>query len=213
VTTPDSDSGLRGRRAVQAEETRKEILGSARRQFATKGYAATSLKEIAAEAGVSIQTVYDSVGSKSDLVRRLNDLIDSESGISEIARTLQVETDPVALCRIPARVTRSVLASSADIIRSVLDGSRADLDLADVAREGGRRHRAGSRAVVDRLAILGHLDPRVSIEEATITVSALADYRLGLILIDDHGLSLNQVEDWIAAATVRNVLLHDSAAR
>ena len=37
---------------------------AARRHFASKGYAATSLKEIAADAGVSVQTVYDSVGSK-----------------------------------------------------------------------------------------------------------------------------------------------------
>ena len=76
-----SATGLRGRRAVQAEQTRLEILGAARRQFALHGYAATSVKDIATEAGVSVQTVYDSVGSKAELVRRLNDLIDAEAGV------------------------------------------------------------------------------------------------------------------------------------
>ena len=46
------------------------ILASARRHFAAKGYARTSLKTIAADVGVSVQTIYDSVGAKADLVRR-----------------------------------------------------------------------------------------------------------------------------------------------
>ena len=62
-----------------------------------RGYAATSLKGIAAQAGVSVQTVYDSVGSKADLVRRLSDLIDEEAQVGEIARELPAETDPVAV--------------------------------------------------------------------------------------------------------------------
>ena len=106
-----SPTGLRGRRAVQAEQTRAEILGAARRQFAAKGYAAASVKEIAAEAGVSVQTVYDSVGSKADLVRQLNDLIDTEARIGEIAMTVPTETDPVALVRIQAKITRRIVGT------------------------------------------------------------------------------------------------------
>ena len=53
------------------------------------------MKEIAAEAGVSVQTVYDSVGSKADLVRQLNDLIDTRHHVGEITMTVPTETDPV----------------------------------------------------------------------------------------------------------------------
>ena len=85
----------RGRRAVQAEQTRR---GDPERRRAggspANGYAATSVKDIAAQAGVSVQTVYDSVGSKADLVRRLNDLIDVEAGVGEIAMTIPTTTDP-----------------------------------------------------------------------------------------------------------------------
>ena len=81
-----SAPGPRGRRAVQAEQTRAEIVE--RRAPAVRCHTATrrtSVKDIAAAAGVSVQTVYDSVGSKADLVRRLNDLIDAEAGVGEIA--------------------------------------------------------------------------------------------------------------------------------
>ena len=77
-----------GRRAMQAEQTRHDILAAARRRFATQGYAATSLKDVAADAGVSVQTLYDSIGSKADLVRRLNDLVDIEANVGEIAATV-----------------------------------------------------------------------------------------------------------------------------
>src|SRR5262245_36526950 len=96
------------RRAKQAEQTRSEIIGAARRLFASQGYAATSVKDIAREAGVSVQTLYDSVGSKADLVRRLNDLIDAEARVFEIAMTLPTENDPVVVARVPARITRRI---------------------------------------------------------------------------------------------------------
>ena len=40
------------RRAAQAAQTRRDVLSAARRHFAEAGYAATSLRAIAADAGV-----------------------------------------------------------------------------------------------------------------------------------------------------------------
>ena len=206
-STPSTPtSGLRGRRAVQAEQTRSEILGAARHHFAANGYAATSVKEIAAEAGVSVQTVYDSVGSKPDLVRRLNDLIDAEAEVGEIAATIETETDPVALAAIAARVTRRIIERCGDIVRASFDGARADPDLAPVAIEGGRRHRAGAAAIAARLSSLGALRPDLTAEAATTTIAALAETRLALVLIDDHGLDLDQLERWIASTTAVAIL-------
>ena len=71
-------------RERQAEFTRNEILLAARRLFADRGFTQTSVRDIARAAGVSAQTVYDSIGSKQAVVARLNDLIDSEAGIGAI---------------------------------------------------------------------------------------------------------------------------------
>src|SRR3954451_404362 len=83
------------RRERQAQVTRDEILAAARRLFAERGYTRTSVREIAQAAGVSPQTVYDSVGSKSQLVARLNDVIDAEAGVPALARTVADSEDPV----------------------------------------------------------------------------------------------------------------------
>src|SRR5579884_477900 len=122
----DAPQPPRSRRAVQAEQTRQEILLAARRRFARDGYAATGLKDIAADAGVSVQTLYDSVGSKSDLLRNLNDLIDAEADVASITRELSATTDPRRLAAGPAKVTARLLATSGDILRACLTAGLAE---------------------------------------------------------------------------------------
>ena len=59
------------RRRAQAAATRTEILDAARRQFERRGYAATTMEAIAAEAGVALKTVYVGFETKSGLLRAL----------------------------------------------------------------------------------------------------------------------------------------------
>jgi AcrR family transcriptional regulator len=209
VTSPERATAKRpppGRRAVQAEQTRRDILAAARRRFAREGYAATNLKDIAADAGVSVQTVYDSVGKKPDLVRRLNDLIDDEAQVGEIAATLATLVDPHAIARVPARITRRLVDRCGDILRACLAGTATEPGLAGLAEEGGRRHRAGTTAVAQQLADVGALRAALDLDQAATTIATLSDFRVAILLIDDHRMTLDQVEDWIAHTTIRAVI-------
>lgn len=194
------------RRVVQAEQTRAEILRAAREQFVANGYAATSLKGIAAQAGVSVQTLYDSVGSKADLVRRLSDLIDEEAQVGEIARELGAATDPVIVAAFPATITCRIVERCGDLVRIGLDGARTDAGLAPVVEEGGRRHREGARRVAARLAALDALAPGLDVEAAAISIATLSDVRVAFVLIDDHGLDLDAARAWMAETTAGAVL-------
>ena len=82
------------RREVAAAETRREILRAARRLFAQHGFAGTSVQRIAEEAGVAVQTIYSSVGSKAALVVALNDLIDEEAGVAQLEADEEGDRDP-----------------------------------------------------------------------------------------------------------------------
>ena len=199
-------AGAPRRRAVQAEQTRAEILRSARRHFARNGYAATSLKAIAADAGVSVQTVYDSVGSKADLVRRLNDLIDEEADVAGIAAELSTDDEPERVAAIPARITRRILERCGDIVRASHDAARVEPELQEVVEEGGRRHRAGARAVASRLAELGALHRGADTDEVGHSIAALSDARLAFVLLDDLAFDLDAAERWMAVTTRRAVL-------
>jgi AcrR family transcriptional regulator len=54
-------------RTEQARQTRAAVLDAAARCFRDRGYAATTMKDVAAAAGVSVQTVF-SQGSKASLL-------------------------------------------------------------------------------------------------------------------------------------------------
>jgi AcrR family transcriptional regulator len=193
---PEDALSLRERRA---RLTRDEILQSARRLFAERGYARTSVRDIARAAGVSAQTVYDSVGSKQALVARLNDLIDSEAGIAAIARAAAESADPREVAATQARVTRSILEHSGDIVHALVTGAAAEPELAAVLEEGQRRHLEGARMVVGLLQRQGALRPDV--DDPVETLAALADVRVALVLRESYGWSLDRIESWIANAS------------
>jgi len=56
------------RRALQAQQTRAAVLAACGALFAERGWAATGVRDIASEAGVSVETVYATLGGKVALL-------------------------------------------------------------------------------------------------------------------------------------------------
>ena len=56
---------------VLKEDIRSRVLAAARRQFGRKGYSGTSMREIAASAGVGVGNIYNYFTSKDDLFREV----------------------------------------------------------------------------------------------------------------------------------------------
>ena len=61
-------------REEQAAATRRAVLSAARELFVTSGYAATTVARVARRAGVSVDTVYTSVGRKPELLLAVHDM-------------------------------------------------------------------------------------------------------------------------------------------
>jgi AcrR family transcriptional regulator len=56
------------RRRQQAEDTRASVVAAATALFGERGWSATGMRDVAKEAGVSVETVYSNFGSKSELL-------------------------------------------------------------------------------------------------------------------------------------------------
>ncbi len=193
-------------RARQAQLTRDEILSAARRLFAEQGYSRTTVRDIAEAAGVSAQTVYDSIGSKQAIVARLNDLIDAEADIAAIVGAAAGSDDPRQILAVQATVTRSILEHCGDILRALVTGAAAEPDLAQVLAEGNRRHVDGARRIVTQLADLDALDPSVTVDAAVATLSATSDVSFAVLLADQYGWSLDDIQAWIVATNSKLLL-------
>ncbi len=198
-------------RERKAKLTQDEILQAARRLFAERGYTRTSVRDIAQEAAVSAQTVYDSIGSKQALVARLNDLIDIEAGIASIAGAAVRSNDANEVAGLPAKITRSIIEHCGDIVRALVTGASAEPDLEVALAEGHRRHVDGARMVVGLLQNLEALDDFADSEVAVASLAALTDFRFALLLRDSYKWSLDRIESWMAD-TSRTLLLRPHKA-
>jgi len=192
------------RRQRQAEQTHREILDAARKLFAHNGYAGTTVVAIADEAGVSVQTIYDSIGSKAAILTELNDLIDELAGIPEVAARIPTTTDPIELLEVPVEIIRRVMEHVGDIMRTALTASEPEL--LRVADESRRRHRFGAGLVVQRLADVGGLPPGTDVERAADIVAALCHPIFWAILLDEYGWTVDEAAAWTLASLRQLVL-------
>ena len=83
------------RRTEQALETRRSIRAAARVLFERDGFAATTVAAIAAEASVSVPTVYATFGTKGGVLREMMDELEAlASGAEDPGVALFAEPDP-----------------------------------------------------------------------------------------------------------------------
>ena len=189
-----------------AQQTRRDILRTARRLFADRGYAATSINDIADEAGVAIQTIYARLGSKRGMLLALIDLIDEEAGVGPLAQEVTGATSPQTALRAGVRLTRSFQERCGDIIEALNTAAGAEPELADAVAEGRRRHRQGARLTVDRIQELGGLRNDVAPERAHALLALSTSHEAWRELIRGYELHWDPAEDWLVDALSRAIL-------
>ena len=73
-----TDLGMAKRRSETMEENRAKLIAAARRAFAEKGYAAASMDDLTADAGLTRGALYHNFGDKRGLLAAVVNQIDSE---------------------------------------------------------------------------------------------------------------------------------------
>ena len=185
-------------------------MEAARHLFATRGYAATSVERIAREADVSIQTVYNSVGSKRALLSALQELVDEAGNVAPIQRSIAASDDPHEVIALTARLRRLLMEGAGDVVVFTHAAAGADADVADVYAESQARSRAGLTRVVARLATLGALRRDLDTDAATDAAYALLHHAVWTRLVDECAWSADEAERWYADVLVRTLLERDA---
>jgi AcrR family transcriptional regulator len=194
------------RREQMALQTRADILGAARRLFAQRGYAATSINDIAEEAGVAIQTIYARLGSKRGMLLALIDLIDEEAGVGPLAQQVASAASPLVALRAGVRVTRSFQERCGDIIEALVSAAGAEPELADAVAEGQRRHRDGARLTIGRIQELEGLRNDVPAAQAQALFALSTSHEAWRELIRGYQLDWDPAEGWLVDALSRALL-------
>jgi AcrR family transcriptional regulator len=193
-------------RDQHAAVTKRALLQAARRRFAANGYAATSVRDIAAEAGVAVQTLYSAFGSKAGVLRGLTDLIDEEAGVLPLFEAMMRADDPRDALPLFARIRRQIREQCGDLIDMMRAGARVDADIAAAWDEGMRRRHAGLSRLVERLAQAKALRPDVDQEKAADVLAALVTDDVCDVLVGQRGWTYDDYESWLIRTMAEQVL-------
>lgn len=191
--------------------TRRDIVDAARVLFAEEGYTRTTVARIAERAGVSVQTIYDSLGSKAAIVRELNDRIDEEGDVEAVVTAMRAERDPRRVVELAFSISRNICGRCADIVKVTFTAAATDPELVEVGAEGMRRHRMGIRGTVAGLAALGALRHGVTEEHAAEVMAALSEPQVVFTFVDGYGWTVDQWHTWAVDAACALLLDLDDA--
>jgi AcrR family transcriptional regulator len=189
-------------RQLQAQATRDRIADTARRLFATRGYGATSIETIAAEAGVAVRTVYAAFGAKREILSLICERWLEHAGARELAATVLAEPDPVRRLHAAANWLRVLYSAGFDVVLIF----EAATDESPQTRALLRSKLAGRNEVMDgMIASLGeHL--AVPLARAQAMFRALAAPGVYQELVEESGWSPADFEHWVRDTLQRNLL-------
>ena len=183
-------------RQERAAVTRRRILEAARMLFFRDGYAATTLKAVAAEAGVAVQTVYAVFGSKAAILTELRALVVSLPEADDAMRAAMRETTLGGRLAGFAHSIRRRWELAGDIVKVNEDAARADPEIRAGVESARRRRQQGLRAFADALERdrVAELDS----DRAAALLDALSMHDLYAQLVGVHGWSADAYEHWLS---------------
>jgi AcrR family transcriptional regulator len=189
-------------RAEQAAVTRRRILDAARRRFGDAGYAATTLREIASEAGVAVQTVYAVFGSKANILRALRESVVTDPVASQAYAAALAAMDVDEALDSFAHSIRLRWDAGHDIVMFNASAAAADPAIRNEVAAADAMRGAGIARLARRLAELeGGRDPR----PVEALLDALTITMVYERLVTSHGWSADDYESWLAGALRREI--------
>jgi AcrR family transcriptional regulator len=184
------------------------VLEAATALFLAHGFAGTTMRAVAAGAGVSVATVELLFGTKVALLKAAIDVAiagDDEPvamldrSWAEAARRATTAAEVLAL---GAEVLTAAQERSSGLVLAVIEGARADPALAEPAAQLTAQRRVTARWLVDTLARTAPVA-----QDAVDTLWVLMDPAVYDRLVGRLGWSPHRYRDWFARSAAR-LLLH-----
>jgi AcrR family transcriptional regulator len=166
----------RGRLAAAA--SRRDVLEAAQRLFLRHGYAGTTIPAIAAEAGVAVQTIYNTVGGKRAVIGGVVELAvrgpDYPATPSDtLGERLRAEPDATRIVELFADWLTAVHGRTSTIMVVIGEAAVLEPEIAELEQTLADKRLAGYREFAVELARRGALSSALELDEAAVTIWSL----------------------------------------
>ena len=197
-------------REEQAAATRHRVFAAARALFEANGYAATTVNEVAAAAGVSPETIYKSIGGKSGLLDGILD--DAIAGPQQLPYEEQAEHRNIAGLDTPDARLRAYVAFCCGVLERTKPAHKILRSAADVEPRAAEVRARQQRTRLVRNT--SHLDAFVgselrsglTLEQAAQHFYALSSPELYELLTTQLHWTTQEHRQWLADIAVRELL-------
>lgn len=200
------------RRAEQAAATRRAVLDAAREAFVAKGYGPATVAEIAARAGVAVDTVYASVGRKPALLRELVETALSGTDVAVPARqreyVARIAAAPTATEKLDiyARAVTAINQRLAAVFLALRDAAVTDPECDRLWTEISERRARNMRDFAADLRATGELRTDLTDGQVADIVWSMNAAEYWDLLVGRRGWSPDRFAGWLADAWARMLL-------
>jgi AcrR family transcriptional regulator len=202
---------VKRRREVNAANTRRAIVEAATELFLAHGYHTTTVESVAERAGVAVQTIYNSVGSKRDLLSGALDLAAAGDAAPVPASLLileraRQEQDPARVVELLVEFWRGGWVRTAPIFGVMRQAAALDPEIAALERQRAkqrlRNYELGARMLEER----GSLRPGLTVAQTAATIFVLGHPDMYRMFVLDEGWDPERYAAWVEA-TLKTALL------
>ncbi len=190
------------RRTRQSAATRAVIVDAASHLMLERGYVPTSVAAIAESAGVAVQTIYNSIGGKADVLAAVLDRSaagpDAPTLVPTFMRTRVAAAGSAAeVVEILADWFVEVNGRTAAVHRVITQAAGVDPAVAELElrRSAQRLHNYGEAA--SALRALRGLRPGLTDHEAAAAIWAIGHPQAYRSLVIDLGWSIPAYREWV----------------
>lgn len=189
-------------RRDRAEQTRAAVLDAATRLFTERGWAATGVRDIARAAGVSVETVYASVGTKTEVLEQALDvaIVGDDEPVDLSARPeyrAMATGDLRARIEASSGLTATVHARTVGLLRTLREAAGRDPALAERLATAHAGHRATVRAGLPLVA------GRELADTEADGLWAVLSWEVFELLTGPVGWTTEQYRQWLAGTVER----------
>jgi AcrR family transcriptional regulator len=190
----------------RAEQTRARIVEAAYRLFTQHGYEATTMKAVADEAGVAVQTVYFTFHTKAALVMAIEVRAvggEDQEWREQQQRQLMEERDPRNVVALWVAGSATVLSRITAFV--ALLGANLQMDTESVERRARERDR-WFQLLIDRLVALDALKPGLVPSRALDVARAVTRVESYEDLTRRWGWTEQEWVEWMSGVLARELL-------
>ncbi|MFT3873547.1 MAG: helix-turn-helix domain-containing protein [Nocardioides sp.] len=200
-------------REEQVRTTRRRILAAAQELFLERGYLGTTVEAVAGHARVSVQSIYNVVGGKADLLKAVWDtmlagnddpvpMINQPTGLA-----MQGAPDGHTCLMLYARMAREIYERIGALLGSVYgEGAGHDPAVREFLTTIDRERAIGTRGVAQLVAERHGLRDGLSTREAADILWVLTAPDASHRLIRNRRWSLVKYERWLGEAMADSLL-------